>query len=103
MVLTRIFSGARHAPATQAPPAPLPLEQLRQHLRDTLHDCSDTEARRAIFKINNAKTPSELWLLRCDLHQCISRVHSQAEAASRINALLASFRGWVPVAQLTHI
>lgn len=103
MALPRIFPEAYSAPA--APPSSdrLPLEQIRVRLHQTLHDCKDMNAQRVIFKINVAQTPGELWLLRCDLHQCISRVHNQSEAARRINALLDTFSGWVPPSQLSPI
>ena len=81
----------------------LTLEQIRHRLYQALADCQDMATQRAIYKINVALTPSELWLLRCDLHQCIARVHDQAEASRRINALLDAFEGWVPARQLTAI
>ena len=71
----------------------LPLEQIRQRLYSALSDCKD----------NVAASPPELWLLRCDMHQCIARVHDQAEATRRINALLDAFEGWVPAGQLAEI
>jgi hypothetical protein len=86
-----------------APPAPLTLEQIRHRLYQALADCKDMATQRAIYKINVAATPSDLWLLRCDLHQCIARVHDQAEATRRINALLDAFEGWVPSRQLAEI
>jgi hypothetical protein len=86
-----------------APPARLTLEQIRQRLYQALADCKDMSTQRAIYRINVAATPAELWLLRCDLHQCIARVHNQAEASRRINALLDAFEGWVPAPQLAPI
>lgn len=86
-----------------APPARLTLEQIRHRLYQTLADCKDMSAQRAIYRINVATTPAELWLLRCDLHQCIARVHNQVEATRRINELLDAFEGWVPSRQLAPI
>ena len=81
----------------------LTLEEIRHRLHQALSDCKDMAAQRVIYRINVATTPSELWLLRCDLHQCISRTHNQAEASKRVNELLDAFKGWVPARQLTPI
>lgn len=86
-----------------APPARLTLEQIRHRLYQALLDCKDMSTQRVIYRINVANTPADLWLLRCDLHQCIARVHNQAEATRRINGLLDAFEGWVPSGQLTAI
>ncbi|GAB3469552.1 hypothetical protein GCM10011496_01450 [Polaromonas eurypsychrophila] len=86
-----------------AAPDRLPLEQIRERLYAALLDCKDMGAQRVIYRINVAATPSELWLLRSDLYQCIARVHNQAEAARRTNNLLDAFDGWVPSNQLTPI
>lgn len=82
----------------------LTLEQIRQQMHLILHDCSaSVGAQRMIFKINLAETPAELWQLRTDLHMCIARLRGQAEAAERINTLLAGFEGWIAPAQLLRI
>lgn len=99
-----IFSTLQAVSSVPAPHTRLPLEQIRQQMHRTLHDCSaSVGAQRMIFKINLAETPAELWQLRSDVHLCISRLHGQAEAAKRINALLASFAGWIAPAQLVRI
>lgn len=81
----------------------LTLGQLRESLQILLHDCDDMQSQRVIYKINIARTPADLWLLRSDLLQCISRVHNQAEAAQRINSIVEGFAGWMPSSQLTRI
>ena len=81
----------------------LSIEQIRESLQAVLHDCKDMRTQRVIYKINVARTPVDLWLLRSDLHQCIAKVHSQTEAAGRINSLIHVFEGWVPAGQLTPI
>ncbi len=93
-----LFAALRPAPARR-----LPLEQIRQRLHGALSDCRDAASQRVIYKINAAAAATELWLLRCDLHQCIARAHDQAEATRRINALLDAFEGWLPAHQLTEI
>jgi hypothetical protein len=93
-------------PESQGPVASnkrLPLEQVKASLHNTLHDCRDLRAQRIIYKIDIAKTPSDLWLLRSDLYQCISQTHSQSEAVNRINDLVPVFEGWLPARHLTRI
>ena len=106
MVIQRLF-GITAAPAFsdsgRATASRLPLEQIRESLQALLHDCTDMRSQRVIYKINVAQTPSELWMLRSDLHQCISQAHTQTEAAERINSLIEVFEGWLPAAQLTRI
>lgn len=80
-----------------------PLDEVRAILQGTLHDCRDLRAQRLIYKINAAKTGSDLWLLRSDLYQCISQTHNQTEAVRRINELVPVFEGWVPACNLTRI
>ncbi|MDB5891748.1 MAG: hypothetical protein JWP47_2579 [Polaromonas sp.] len=79
------------------------LEHLRQCLRATLEDCTDVRVDRLNYRIDLAQTPSDLWLLRSDLHQCIAQLHSQQVAVERINALIPSFRGSIPSLQLLPI
>ena len=79
------------------------MERLRQCLRATLEGCSDFRVDRMKYKIDMALTPSDLWLLRSDLHQCIARLHSKQMAARRINALIPSFKGLVSATQLSPI
>lgn len=86
-----------------APSGRLTLEQIRDRLYQALADCKDMSTQRAIYRINVAAVPEDLWLMRCDLHQCIARVHNQAEATRRINGLLDAFEGWVPARQLAEI
>lgn len=103
MAFPSIFALFKHVPAVTLSQDRLPLEQIRQQLYGALQDCTGTDAQRVIYKIKLAATPAELWLLRSDLHQCISRAHDQAEAARRINALLETFCGWIPTIQLSRI
>ncbi len=81
----------------------LPLETLRESLLALLHDCTDLRAQRVVYKIKCTRDAAELWLMRSELHQCIATLHSQSEAARRINSLVHMFEGWVPASQLTRI
>lgn len=103
MLIQRIFGTTIHGGASAINRRQLPIEQIRHSLHRTLDDCKDIRAQRMMFKINAAKTPVDLWMLRSDLHQCISQTHSQRVAVERINGLVDVFEGWVPPSQLTRI
>ena len=99
-VLRRIF-GVSARPSKPAVGAPLADIQL--NLRDVLRGCEGVRADRLMYKIDNAKTPAELWALRSDLHQCVAQAHTESVAALRINDLSEIFVGWVPAVQLAKI
>lgn len=103
MALPSIFTPLRSSASAPDTPDRLPLEQIRHRLHHALHDCRGVDAQRIIYRINMAGTPADLWLLRTDVYQCISRTRNQTEATGRINALMGCFSGWVPAAQLTRI
>ncbi|SFU97065.1 hypothetical protein SAMN05216350_11020 [Polaromonas sp. YR568] len=105
MVIQRIFGIAAPAfsDSGRSTISRLPVEEIRESLQALLHDCKDMRSERVLYKINVAQTPSELWMLRSDLHQCISQAHTQTEAADRINSLIGVFEGWLPASQLTRI
>ena len=81
----------------------VPIEQIQSQFSMLLKDCSGQRAQRVTYRINGAITADELWQLRSELHQCVSQLHSQAEAARRINSLLPSFEGWIPARQRVKI
>ena len=81
----------------------VPVDQIKQQLRALLSDWDDKRAQRVGYRISGALTADELWQIRSELHQCISQLHSQTEAARRINSLLPTFTGWVPARQLVNI
>ncbi len=104
VILSRIFNTiARAFSDSEKANHRVPIGQIRKNLHALLHDCKDICALRTLRKINVAQTPAELWQLRSDLHQCIAKVHSQAEAAERINSVISIFEGWLPARQLTRI
>ena len=103
-VIQRIFGTTMPTPSeTARSRGQKPLDKIRRSLHDTMHDCEGVRAQRMIYKINVAQTPADLWLLRSDLHQCISQAHSQSVAAERINSLIPVFEGWLPDGQLSRI
>ena len=73
MALTSIFAAMRTPPAAPDTTERMPLEQIRHQMHQILHDCKSVDAQRIIFRINTAPAPADLWLLRSDLYQCISR------------------------------
>ena len=100
MVLRRIFGVSTRLvePVIRAP-----LPEIRQSLRQALDGCNGVGSDRLLYNIHIAKTPTELWALRSDLHQCIAQVHTESVATQRINALNQVFAGWVPAEQLAKI
>ena len=104
LVLNRFFSHT--VPQLQMPfmtSLRVPVDQIKLGFSSLLQDCDDLNAQRVNHRINGAVTADELWQLRNELHQCISRLHSQSEAAKRINSLLPMFEGWVPARQRVKI
>jgi hypothetical protein len=79
------------------------LSDIKTSLREAVQDCTYARSQSVGYKIDNAKTPAELWALRSDLHQCIAQHHSERVAAARINDLAILFEGWLPASQLTRI
>lgn len=77
--------------------------QVKLQLELSFQDVDGAEAERLRYKVRAAREVRELWMLRSDVHQLISRQFSQHEAARRINALLPCFTGWLPSKTLTAI
>lgn len=97
------FSSAIHdcLPFSESqPPQRVHLSQVRRLLVSALHDCEDRISQRVAYEVQIALTAQDLWLLRTDVHRCISLAHSQAEASARIDPIAASFMGWLPTHQL---
>jgi hypothetical protein len=66
-------------------------------------DVDGSEADRLRFRIRSTREVKDLWMLRSDIHQLISRHINQNEAASRINALLPCFEHWIAAKSLVRI
>ncbi|MFW2355002.1 hypothetical protein [Hydrogenophaga sp.] len=79
------------------------LAGIRRPLLRCIEDCLDQQALRLRKKIESARTPQELWMLRNDAFQVISQQHDQSVAAERINALIQFFEGWLEPKQLVRI
>ena len=103
MVLQRLLGTSVTSSSHQLAQKLRGIEPLRNSLHEAMHARTDISAQRMTHKINMARTPAELWLLRSDLHQCISQVHSHGVAAERINALIPAFEGRLPATKLRRI
>ena len=79
------------------------LARIRRQLEGSIADCPGSAAQRLRKKIEQARTPQELWLLRNDAYQLISQQHDQTVAAQRINTLIQCFEGWLEPKQLVRI
>ena len=76
---------------------------IRKALEASFEDCTDVSAQRHRLKIENTKTPRELWMLRNDIYQIISQRHNQSVAAERINNLVRVFEGWLDPKHINRI
>ena len=66
-------------------------------------DIDSDKAERLRYKIRGTREVKDLWMLRIDVYQLISRDMGQTEAAKRINALLPCFEHWMPEKALVKI
>jgi hypothetical protein len=87
----------------EAKPQKMTVSQVKLQLELSFQDAVGSEAERLRYKIRAARDVRDLWMLRSDVHQLISRQINQQEAAQRINALLPHFAGWMPKHLLTAI
>jgi hypothetical protein len=81
----------------------LPIEHIKKRMELVLHDMKSEAVDRLQYKIRATRSVNELWMLRSDLYQVIAMLHSQSEAARRINSLLPCFSKWISSKQLTAI
>lgn len=79
------------------------LATIRSALLLAFEDCANLPAQRLRLKIENAKTPRELWMLRNDIYLLISQRHDQGIVAERINGLVNVFEGWLDPKHITYI
>jgi hypothetical protein len=79
------------------------LQVIQQFMTNAVAEFPGIDTERVLYKIKGSNTAQDLWILRSDLYQVISKAHSQTEAARRINALLPCFSHWIPEQQLTKI
>jgi hypothetical protein len=87
----------------QEEPKKMTLSQIKLSVELCIQDVQGHEVERLRFKIRTVRDVRELWMLRSDVHQVISRHQNQQTAATAINALLPCFAGWMPANQLLKI
>lgn len=90
-----------HESAEEAPRQQL--ETLRFQVQDALYRCEGAMCERMRWRIEEACTAQQLWLLRGEIFQLVARQFCQEEAVRRINALLPAFSGWLPERMLTRV
>jgi hypothetical protein len=93
------FRGA----STYTLPPHVPLQQLREEMLAAIVDCPERARGRITISLYRAQTGLELWLIRSDIFQCVSRERGQEEARRRVNALRPGFAKHIPKKQLVAI
>jgi len=99
--ISRIFRltfGARQAKTRKA--GLKDMAMIRLALSTSFEDCLGETADRLRMRVEQARTPQELWLLRNDAFQIIAHRHDQTVASERINGLLPAFEGWLDPRQI---
>lgn len=81
----------------------MPIEQVRRSMLDALAGCHGPDGDSLSARIKAAADVPGLWALRNDLHACIARHFSPAEAQRRVNGLLVAFEGWLPSRRLSAV
>lgn len=81
---------------TEAANNKMSLSQIKLQVELCFQDVDGQDAERLRHKIRGMRDVKDLWMLRSDVHQLISRHLGQTEAAKRINALLPIFEHWIP-------
>ena len=84
-------------------PKKMTLSQIKLSIELCIQDVQGQEAERLRYKIRAVRDVRELWMLRSDVHQVISKQQSQQAAAQTINDLLPCFAGWMPERLLVKI
>lgn len=102
MSLWRKWLDSRAHERSLKPPAPH-LDEVRRHLCAALQGCDGPVSERMRWRIVEALTAHDLWLLRGEIFQLVADEFHQEEAARRINALLPAFSGWLPDRMLTRV
>ena len=88
---------------TEAAKPKTSLSTVKLKVELCFQDIDSDTAERLRYKIRGSREVKDLWMLRIDIHQMISRHISQDEAAKRINALLPYFEHWIAAKELTKI
>jgi hypothetical protein len=79
------------------------LSQIKLRVELSIQELEGQDAERLRYKIRGTREVSDLWMMRSDVYQLISKRQNQAEAAQRVNTLLPLFEGWIPRQQMTQV
>lgn len=79
------------------------LQEMRKAMVACVDDCPAAERDRILFAVLRGTCGLDLFLLRVEIFQCVSRHYGQTTARERVNALLPLFKGYLPAAQLRLI
>ena len=102
--LARWIVALQPQPRPRRPPHVRDIARIRQQLLQTIDDCvHSAPALRLRRRIERARNPQELWLLRNDAFQLIAQRHSQHVATARIDSLSELFEEWLDPKQMARI
>ena len=91
-----LLASTRAADSSKVMVGPVPLEGVRREFTLSLIDIRCAAARDALYRIDTARSLHELWHLRLEIFDLVSRHHDQSEAASRLDRLNRHFPTRVP-------
>jgi predicted component of type VI protein secretion system len=97
------FSSFRNSKAAQSTEQRMHVSEAKLKFELKIQDMQGKDADRLRYKIRGVRDVRELWLLRSDVHELISKRQNQQAAADAINDLLPCFEGWIPAHQLAKI
>jgi len=100
--IVRLVSGALRK-RTPRPARLKDLALMRHPLLAIVEDCPGKATLQFKARIEVARTPQELWMLRLDAFQIISQQHNQTEAAKRVDGIAHCFNGWLDPRQLARV
>ena len=86
-----LLAATRVADSSKLMRGPVPLEGVRHEFTQSLVDIRTAPARSMLYRIDEVRSLHELWHLRPEVFNLVSRHHDQAEAASRLARLNRHF------------
>jgi hypothetical protein len=79
------------------------LNQLKRSMLSLVSDVSLPPTSNLIYRTTNARSATELWLLRVDFYQALAKEYGQSVASQRINSLLPLFELLIPAHMLSPV
>ncbi len=86
-----LLASTRAADSSKVVLGPVPLEGVRHEFALSLTDIRCAAARDALYRIDTARSLHELWHLRPEVFNLVSRHHDQTEATTRLAGLNRHF------------